>query len=241
MRDNIEKARNNTTKPLNLGFFGGNAVHWQIRFENSSPGSSPGDKERRTIVAYKHLATRTDIGMNDPYFAVGGSPTNYLTTNYWRDNNNSVLMGTQCPFPNCFKPPEDELVGVMTDLLNVSGEDDFRFYSGPNPVTWHTAGITDTVTPILKIIGYEADRVFDENLPNYTNRTPLVKLGDSFFNNPNRSHAVYYRIPNAGRVFGAGTIGWSYALDQFGRDPAMGPVYIDHHAPPDPRRGFGCN
>jgi hypothetical protein len=253
MRDNIEKARNRTTDPLNLGFFGGNAVHWQIRFENSSQGAA-----KRTIVAYKHLARRVTEGVNDPYYVNGGSPTNYLTTNYWREND-TVHLGNQCPppfpFQDCFKPPEDELVGVMLDLFNVTGNGSFKFYAGgpdlPPPVTWHTAGITDLVTPIQDIIGYEADRVFDNV---YSNRGPVVKLGDSVFNSPNRSHAVYYRITNAGRVFGAGTIGWSYGLDQFGRDPDLGPVYVDHTAPPDARLdiltrnilkclsdGVGCN
>jgi len=243
MRDNIEKARNRTTGPLNLGFFGGNAVHWQIRLENSSPGSSPGNGERRTIVAYKHLARRTDINMNDPYYALGNHDTNYLTTDYWRDNKTG--LGNLCPpppFDNCFKDPEDELVGVMTDFSNVTGTGSFEFYAGgppplPPPVAWPTVGITDTVTPILNIIGYEADRVFDENIPNYSHRGSLSKIGDSRFTGVRRtrSHAVYYRIPNAGRVFGAGTISWSFALDQFGRNPDLGPVYIDHNAPPDAR------
>jgi hypothetical protein len=238
MRDNIEKARNRTTQPLNLGFFGGNAVHWQIRFENSTPGTSPSNVARRTIVAYKHLARSALPGMKDPYYVPGGSDTNYLTTNYWRENN-TTLLGSQCPLQSCFKHPEDELVGVMTDFSNVTGHGDFEFYGGQNPAppTWPRVGITDTVTPIFNIIGYEADRIFEEN--DYSsNRGPIVKIGDSaFIGSPNttRSHAVFYKITNAGRVFGAGTIGWAYALDQFGRNPDLGPVYVDHTAPPDTR------
>jgi hypothetical protein len=256
MRDNIEQARNRTTRPLNLGFFGGNAVHWQIRFENSSSASSPANAERRTIVAYKHLATSLQTNIHDPYFIAGpgGSPTNYLTTNYWRENDVAHL-GPQCPFQDCFKRPEDELVGVMTDFSNVTGEGDFEFYSGTNPPIWSTVGMQDTTTPIENIIGYEADRIFEEN--DYSsNRGPIAKIGDSAFigGTTTRAHAVYYRINNAGRVFGAGTISWSFALDQFGRDPDLGPVFIDHTAPPDPRAdiltrnilaclsaGVGCN
>jgi hypothetical protein len=124
MRDNIERARNRPTLPLNIGWFGGNNVHWQIRFENSAnPNSSPPDVSRRTMVAYKHLARSPFPAIKDPFYIEGGSVTNYLTTNLWRDNNNPALMGSQCPqsISNCFKPPEDELVGVMTDLVNPTG------------------------------------------------------------------------------------------------------------------------
>lgn len=35
MRDNVERARNHATQPLNIGFFSANDCYWQVRFENS--------------------------------------------------------------------------------------------------------------------------------------------------------------------------------------------------------------
>jgi len=251
MRDNIEKARNRPTQPLNIGWFGGNNVHWQIRFENSSsPNSSPPDVPKRTMVAYKHLATSERPFIRDPNFVPltqGGSENNYLTTTLWRDNNNSTTLGSTCPqnVQNCFKPPEDELVGVMTTTPNtVTGRGDFNFYTGgddeddPPFPAWILGDITN-LNAIPNLVGYEADEIFDSpyNDPDTGDRW-FWQLGDStLYSNPGEppgstlSHAVFYKLKGSGpraRVFAAGTISWTWGLDDWGGPGGSGPALYGH-------------
>ena len=166
MRENLEKARNRPAneQPLNIGWFGANDVYWQIRFENSSGAgsSSPANAPRRTIIAYKQLATDVSTALRDPIYVrpiEGGSPDNYLTTNLWRDNKNSLLMGTQCPSQpsDCFKDPEDELLGVMTNLDNPVGRGHFTFDLDECP-QWVVRGVNHN--PFTALVGYEADALF---------------------------------------------------------------------------------
>lgn len=234
MRDNIEKARNRSNQPLHIGWFGANNIHWQIRFANSSVGSNPGNSPRRTIIAYKGLATSLNGNLKDPLFVQGGSSTNYLTTNRWRENDNPAIMGTQCPVsvPNCFKPPEDELVGVMTDLDNTVGRGDFEF--APGAPAWVKAGVPTPIRPFLGLVGYEADRYFPENV--YSGRqAPPTLLGESDFVGKSittPSHAVFYRMTGGARVFAAGTIEWGLGLDGFGGDATVGPLLHLNYSDP---------
>jgi hypothetical protein len=81
MRNNVEKARDSG---LNLGFFGANAVYWQIRLENAN----------RTVVGYKEAALAEDP------FALDDVPDNdMLITTTWRDDP--------------LNRPESALIGVM--------------------------------------------------------------------------------------------------------------------------------
>jgi hypothetical protein len=243
MRDNIEKARDRTNQPLNIGWFGANDVHWQIRFEDSSTGA-----EKRTIVAYKHLAASSDFFQKDPLFKPsdeGWSPNNYLTTNLWRDNNPATL-GPRCPgeptIPDCYKPPEDELVGVMTTTPNtVTGRGDFYLKMSTCPA-FVKRGVAQSRLAFYNLVGYEADEIFNRyEDPGDEHPRLFYQVGDStlYCQEENctastDSHAVYYELlGNGARVFAAGSVSWGWGVDPFGepQGPAYsGPSFLQHPA-----------
>jgi hypothetical protein len=243
MRENLEKARNRPAneQPLNIGWFGANDVHWQIRFENSSGtgSSSPANAPRRTIVAYKQLARNDNPDLKDPFYVAGGSVTNYLTTSLWRENKHP-LMGTICPsqLSDCSKDPEDELLGVMTNLDNPVGRGHFTFDLDECP-QWVVRGVNHN--PFTALVGYEADAFF-----NYypASRDIEVKIATSEFVGKfitTTANAFYYTRDTDGinngddggaRVFAAGTIEWGLGLNDFGADPSIGPVlHIPYYDP----------
>lgn len=234
MRDVVEQARNRTNQPLNIGFFGANISHWQIRFADSTANTRPANAPNRTIVAYKNHAQDSG-GYGDPVLIDSDLTNNYLTTNLWRENQNPLITlcpagqpNCNCPanIPNCTKQPEDELIGVMTDLTNPTGSGDFEFAT--DAPAWVKAGLPGQEIVFPELLGYEADRIF--NLPNYPNRT-WSKIGDSIFvgkgGNTTPSHAVYYRMTTGGgaRVFATGTIQWAWGLDKYGADTTYGPAW----------------
>lgn len=234
MRENIEKARNRPAnqQPLNIGWFGANNVYWQIRFANSSlTNTAPADKPRRTMIAYKELATSINSNWKDPLYTEGGSSTNYLTTTLWRNMKNPE-MGTQCPFPNCFKYPEDEIVGVMLNRDNPGGRGTFEF--GPHCPEWVKENVENPDIGFGGLVGYEADHFLAAS-NNYPGRAgEAAVIGDSEFigqYKTTRAHAVYYEMSGGARVFAAGTIEWGLGLDSFGsgavRGPALHPDYYD--------------
>jgi hypothetical protein len=238
MRDNIEQARNRTDQPLNIGWFGANNVHWQIRFEPSSyVYLSPGIRYRRNIIAYKALATSGESDWKDPLYTPvtqGGSPTNYLTTTLWRDMRTNPELGTQCPTSSdCFKYPEDEIVGVMTNLANPTGRGNFAFVTSPSPPpVWVTRNVPDPATPFAGLVGYEADE-YQIASNNYPGRATTLKIADSEFVGDfisTRAHAVYYTMNSGARVFAVGTIEWGLGLDDFGTVNEPGPnLHPDYH------------
>ena len=232
MRDNLEQARNRSSQPLNVGWFGANNSHWQVRFANSSPASGPGNEPRRTIITYKQLATSIESDWRDPVYSPGGSSTNYLTTGLWRDNR-TFCVGCSQPAPAPYKAPEDELVGVMTNLDNPTGRGDFEF-AGSCP-DWVTENV-DISTPFAALVGYEADQYYPLNI--YPGRAETTVISDSDFPGKSistQSHAVYYRMNAGARVFAAGTIEWGLGLDGFGGDVQWGPaIHVNYH---DPRVG----
>ncbi|HWS72524.1 MAG TPA: N,N-dimethylformamidase beta subunit family domain-containing protein, partial [Thermoanaerobaculia bacterium] len=86
MRQNVEAARD---QGVNLGFFAGNSVYWQIRYE-PSPVSGFAD---RTIVGYKETALT-----KDPYATDKDSTNNKYITTSWRsstlNDSEDALVGT---------------------------------------------------------------------------------------------------------------------------------------------------
>jgi hypothetical protein len=86
-RTQVEAARD---QGVHLGFFGSNAVYWQVRYEPSQFDGTPD----RTLVAYKELAP-----VSDPYWRMPGL--------HWRSTARFRDLGR----------PEDELIGVMYNGL----------------------------------------------------------------------------------------------------------------------------
>lgn len=170
---------------IGLAFIGGNDIYWQIRFERDSYGVSD-----RVIVCYKNPGI-------DPLY----QKDNAHLTVQWRD----PLIGQ----------PENSLMGIMYSA-NTAQPHGYPWYLGP-----------DTSAPLLRgtglipgqpygcdIVGYEWDRVTNNgqtpaNL-HVIGSSPTVDYHD---NQPDTANTAYYVAPSGALVFDAGSVAFSYALD----------------------------
>jgi hypothetical protein len=172
---------------VNLAFFGANAIYWQIRFESSSRGVP-----NRVIVCYKdaHL---------DPVSEAA------LKTVRWR----------QAPVSK----PEQKLIGVQytAQLANSQSHVPYRVINSSNWVYAGTGFKDGDQVPGL--VGYEADRAFTTIQPDAVSgtyavlaRSPLITTaGTTDFSN-----SSIYQARSGAWVFGAGTIDWTWGLDDYG-------------------------
>src|SRR5216117_3629654 len=176
---------------VNLAFLGGNAVNWQARFEPSSSGVP-----NRVLVCYRN-ATLDPIA--DPS----------LKTVLWRDPP--------------LNRPEQTLVGVQfTDqvLFTQQTSSSYVPYVVTNSANWVYAGTGfrdgDSVPGI---VGYEADRLFSQYPPPNAVSGTYTLLSHSPFaaatSPSDYSNSSVYQAPSGAWVFGTGTFGWNWALDDF--------------------------
>jgi hypothetical protein len=188
MRDNVESAIANG---VNVGFFAGNESYWQVRFEPNAGGVA-----NRVMVGYKDLADCTTCtGGPDPVFGVDNSQLTVL----WRDSR--------------VNRPEQRMMGVQ-----FGGEVNNADFIVKNASHWVYAGTgwTDG-TRVPGIVGYEYDHFYgDADTPaNITvlSNTPVINTEN---NKPDTANATIYTAPSGATVFAAGTIQWSWGLDNFG-------------------------
>jgi VCBS repeat-containing protein len=199
-RANVEAAR---AAGVHLAFFSGNEVFWKTRWENSIDGSNT---SHRTLVSYKETHAGAKI---DP------SPE---WTGTWRD-------------PRTFNPeggrPENALTGTIftvnccTYALKVPGTASaLRFWRNTSIATLPANGEATFPDGTL---GYE----WDEALDNGSRPAGLMRLSDTTVNVPQRitdfgsnygpgtaRHSLtLYRHSSGALVFGAGTVQWSWGLD----------------------------
>lgn len=217
MRHNLETARNRPAndQPLNLGFFSSNDCYWQIRFEKSSAnGTNPPNADNRTIVAYKEHYKDDSFGdenwWNDSY-TTPVLDDNHKITNKWRENR---LHQQTCPGggTDCYKNPEDELTGVMTDFPNfIDGTGDFKMHD--DCPAWLKAGTTDTEFAYL--VGNEPAKLITEYLNRSTFKVSESTATNSKTNATGLANAVYYKMNTGGRVFASGTNYWSWGIEAF--------------------------
>ncbi|NUT49823.1 MAG: DUF4082 domain-containing protein [Saccharothrix sp.] len=202
-RANVEAARD---AGVNLAFFSGNELFWKTRWENG--GMNAEGAPYRTLVTYKetHDNAKTDpIGPNvwtgtwrDPRFsppADGGRPENSLS-------------GQQF-IANC----------CTTDMTVNSVDGKLRFWRNTRAAT--LADGTET-TLGSGLLGYEWD-VDTENAVRPANMIRLSATtqdgdmlqdyGSSYGSGSATHHLTLYRAPSGALVFGAGTIQWSWGLD----------------------------
>ena len=183
MRDAAEGARD---AGVNLAFFGGNAVYWQVRFEASGSGLA-----NRVIVCYKE-ATK------DP---VQGA----TTTVQWRQAPvnlaEQVLIGVQYTSQtqnNGYVP----YVVTNSSHWVYAGTDFGDGDSVPNIVGYEG----DHQWPRFPLPNYVSG--------SYTllSRSPYTNNRDE----PDWANSSIYQAPSCAWVFGAGTINWSLGLDNYG-------------------------
>ncbi|HVH71392.1 MAG TPA: N,N-dimethylformamidase beta subunit family domain-containing protein, partial [Candidatus Dormibacteraeota bacterium] len=172
---------------VNLGFFGADALDWQVRFEPSTSGVP-----NRVVVCYRNASI-------DPVT----DPT--LTTVKWRDPP--------------LNRPQQTLMGVQyTNQVKWNGA--YAPYVVQNSGNWVYAGTGfrdgDTVPGI---VGYEADRQYGTYpLPNAIAGTYTLLSSSPFTSSSSTSdyaNSSVYQAPSGAWVFGAGTVQWSWALDNF--------------------------
>ncbi len=200
-RTNVEAAR---AAGVSLAFFSGNEVFWKTRWENSIDTSATA---YRTLVSYKetHAGAKIDPSTEwtgtwrDPRFSPpsnGGRPENALTGTLF-----TVNAGT-----SGIVVPEAE--GKMRF---------WRYTSIAGLGTGQTATLPDGT------LGYEWDSDLDNGfrpagLIRMSNTTVsgVDKLQDygSTYATDTANHALtFYKHASGARVFGAGTVQWSWGLD----------------------------
>jgi Bacterial Ig domain len=174
MFDSLEKARNTG---VNLAFFAGNEMSWQIRLEPSSTGAP-----NRVIVCYKKSSI-------DPI------TTNSLKTVKWRD-----------PVVN---RPEQSVIGIQSDIVSSTDAP----YTVINADSWIYAGTGfSNGSSVPGIISHEAD-TYMSAYPKPANLSHIL-VASSPFGGKTQNSVIYQALSGAW-VFGAGTIGWSFALDNW--------------------------
>jgi hypothetical protein len=194
-RANVEVARN---AGVHLAFFSGNEVFWKTRWEDG----------HRTLVSYKETHANAKIDpapgiwtgtWRDPRFsppADGGRPENALT--------GTIFMVNDGP-------------GTTRALQVPAAEGRLRL--------WRNAGLpaTGTATLAADTVGYE----WDEDLDNGARPPGLVRLsattasgvprlldfGSTYGPGTATHRLTLYRAASGSLVFGAGTVQWSWGLD----------------------------
>ncbi|GAB3041715.1 hypothetical protein GCM10027052_24430 [Parafrigoribacterium mesophilum] len=202
-RSNVEAARD---AGVNLQFLSGNEVYWHTRYENSvDPSATP----YRTLVCYKETWSNSKIDPSaewtgtwrDPRFA---SPANGA------GNPENGLTGTQ-------------YMSNFSDLaVTVSAtEGKMRLWRNTSLASLAT-GSSAVLAP--HTVGYESDEDVDNGfrpdglirLSTTTGAVPqyLQDFGNVVQPGTTTHHVTLYRAASGALVFSAGSIQWSWGLDQ---------------------------
>jgi len=200
-RANVEAARN---AGVNLAFFSGNEVFWKTRWENSIDSSGT---PYRTLVSYKETHANAKIDPSatwtgtwrDPRFsppADGGRPENALTGTIFQVN------------------------GGTTSIVVPEADGKMRFWRNTS-IANLTVGAAATLPN--GTLGYEWDTDEDNGFrpaglirlssTTATGVEVLLDYGSSYGSGTANHALTLYRHASGARVFGAGTIQWSWGLD----------------------------
>ncbi|QUS35687.1 DUF4082 domain-containing protein [Falsirhodobacter algicola] len=196
-RANVEAARD---AGVNLAFLSGNEVYWETRWETSIDGSGT---PYRTLVSYKERWDNDDTDVGN-------------TTSTWRDPQYGSGL------------PENALTGTMftvdtyrLDTIEVPYDlSNFRF--------WTNTAVADIapgeVYELTKnLLGYEWDSDVDNGfrpagLIQLSNTTVdvqslLLDYGNTTGEGTATHALTLYRAASGALVFGAGSVYWSWGLD----------------------------
>ncbi len=171
---------------VNLAFCSANSAYWQIRLE-----PSPANRmSNRIMVAYKNAA-------RDPFDSDSDPSNDKFLTVLFRD-------------PPVSKP-EESLIGIQYFMSPVDG--DIVVAEAPHWV-FRGTGLSDQQR-LPGLLGYEVDRRFGSEPPNTITlaSSPTVNLLTG--NSGRNSEMTLYSVASGAAVFGAGTIQWSWGLDDF--------------------------
>ncbi|MGE3172152.1 MAG: DUF4082 domain-containing protein [Planctomycetota bacterium] len=180
-----------------LAFFSGNEVYWKIRYEPSIDGSGT---PHRTLVCYKEGS----LGENGCGTGCDPSPE---WTGLWRDGCPPTYVGTDACDPESTLTGQYSWDGTIGALQVPASYKDLRF--------WRHTGVAalgpgQTATLGQETLGSEWD-IEQPGAPYPARRLKLsqTQLGGR------THHLSLYRADSGALVFGAGTIQWSWGLDDF--------------------------
>jgi hypothetical protein len=202
-RANVEAAR---AAGVNLAFFSGNEIFWKTRWENSIDGSGTA---YRTLVSYKETAANAKIDptpawtgtWRDPRFsppADGGRPENALAGTIFMNNDTGTPYSITVPAAD----------GKMRLWRNTSVA---------------ALGSGQTATLPIGTLGYEWDSDLDNGFrpaglfrmstTAITSGGMLLDYGNTYGQGTVTHALTLYKHASGARVFGAGTVQWSWGLD----------------------------
>jgi len=208
-RANVTAARD---AGVNLAFFSGNEVFWKTRLESSIDGSNT---PNRTLVAYKETHYDAPTDPQDP-------PT---WTGTWMDPRFSP--------PGDGGNPQNSLTGQLflvnsgtTDITVPSQYSKLRFWRNTR-VASLASGQSTTLDQGTGVLGYEWDTdadngfrpagLMDLSSTTSTSAEDFTDYGGTTqLNSTATHHLTLYRAPSGALVFGAGTVQWSWGLDNGG-------------------------
>jgi hypothetical protein len=202
-RANVEAARD---AGVNLAFFSGNEVFWKTRWETAIDGTGT---PYRTLVCYKETAAGAKIDPSpewtgtwrDPRFAAtsdGGRPENALTGTIFTVN------------------------AYRLDTIKVSADEGLLRFWRDTSIAQLAPGTYATLTP--NVLGFE----WDEDVDNGYRPAGLVPLSSTTvdvgaklqdygttYGPGSATHSLtLYKAASGALVFGAGTVRWSWGLDE---------------------------
>jgi hypothetical protein len=198
-RSAVEAARD---AGVNLAFFSGNEVFWRTRWEASSSGQS-----NRTLVAYK-----------DTHFTSQQDPVSWTGT--WQDPR--FASASDNVKPQNALTGQQFVVNEGTAAIKVpAAYGKLRLWRGTQAASL-TSG--QTLTLAASTLGYEwdvdADNGFrpagqvDLSSTTVSGLQVFTDYGSTTVDNGTKTHNLtMYRAPSGALVFGAGTVQWSWGLD----------------------------
>ncbi|PYI68530.1 hypothetical protein CVV68_05955 [Arthrobacter livingstonensis] len=203
-RTNVENARDHG---VNLAFFSGNEVFWRTRWEPSKAGTVTAN---RTLVAYKdtHFNAPTDPvewtgSWVDPRYGTatgGGNPQNALTGQLFLVNTGTTDIVVPADYAKL-------RLWRSTDIANLTGTQSKTLGAG------------------LGTLGYEWDVDADDGF----RPAGLIRMSSTTFTAPEvftdygsnvapgtvTHNLTLYKANSGALVFGAGTVQWSWGLNNF--------------------------
>lgn len=198
-RANVEAARDSG---VNLAFWSGNSIYWKIRWETSIDGNGT---PYRTMVTYKE----TWGGTPDP---------SDISTGTWRDPR----------FADPGQKPENALQGTMFTVDSYRLDTITIPYDYSQLRFWRNTDIANlqpgqTGSLVKNLLGYEWDSdvengfrpagLINLSLSTVSVSTYLRDYGTSIGPAVVNHSLTMYRAESGALVFGAGTVFWSWGLD----------------------------
>jgi N,N-dimethylformamidase beta subunit-like, C-terminal/Bacterial Ig domain len=217
-RKNVEAARD---AGVNLAFMSGNEVFWKIRYEDSIDGSKT---PYRTIVIYKEThSNQNELGQTLVTTKI--DPLKDVWTGTWRDGVPANPEGPQ---------PENALTGTIF-TVNANRQDPLIIPAKYAKLRiWRNTDVAklkegEQVVTGNGMLGHE----WDEDLDNGFRPSGLIRLSETKMNGvpyPMDAGSVYdqgtathsltlYRAKSGALVFGAGTVQYTWGLDNFHSNP----------------------